>query len=604
MAVVITSCTKVAGLQMYANGTAPVLSSSTNTIVPKASDSTSVVLTLNWTNPKYATDSSTEKYIIEVDSTNSFTHEVTWTVNGRLNETFTALQLNNVLANFGFAPGKPFNINIRVTSSYGNNNEQYKSNVIVVAMTPYLVPITLSSSVTSALTLQISNATSTAATFSWNGSPYGSNTISYAMQFDTVGGNFANPQVFQYGTSLNSSIVENDLNTAAINAGVYGGLTKNVEFRIVSYKGTGYTTPLVYSNVIKFNLTTYVPVPANLYIVGDATPGGWNNPVPTPSQQFTRINAVSFGLIINLTAGKSYLFLPKNGDWGHKYGGASATGGTLLADGQVPGSNTPAPATTGTYEIVINFQTNSYTVTPYTGSAPSNLYIVGDATPGGWGNPVPTPTQQFTPIDNASYGIILNLTAGKSYLFLPLNGDWGHKFGGATDGTSSVGTLLADGAVPGSNTPAPTTSGVYEIVVNFLANTYTVTPYTGPTLPANIVPNPGTLQTGLWLVGDATPAGWNNTPGALASQHFTQIDNAHFQLKIALASDGGKSYLFLPAAGDWGNKYGGTTDGTQAPGTLLFNGAVPGSNTPPPAAAGNYLIDVNFLNGAYTLTKQ
>ncbi len=603
MAAVITSCTKVAGLQMYANGAAPVLTSSTNTIVPKASDSTTVVLTLKWTDPKYSTDSSTEKYIIEVDSTNMFLHPVIWTINGRLNETFTALQLNNVLANFGFAPGKPFNVNIRITSSYANNNERYRSNVVVVAMTPYLVPITLSSSVSSALTLQISNATSTGATFNWNASPYGSNTISYAMQFDTVGGNFAKPQVFQYGTSLNSSIVVNDLNTAAINTGVYGGSTKNVEFRIVSYQGTGYSTPLVYSNAITFSLTTYVPVPPNLYIVGDATPGGWNNPVPTPSQQFTKIDAVSFGLIINLTANKSYLFLPKNGDWGHKYGGASATGGTLLADGQVPGSNTPAPATTGTYEIVINFQTNSYTVTPYTGNAPTNLYIVGDATPGSWANPVPTPTQQFTPIDNSSFGIILSLTAGKSYLFLPKNGDWGHKFGGSTDGTTT-GALLADGAVPGSNTPAPTTSGVYQIVVNFLANTYTVTPYSGPTLPANIVPNPGTLQTGLWLVGDATPAGWNNTPGALASQHFTQIDNAHFQLSLALASDGGKSYLFLPAAGDWGNKYGGKTDGTQGAGTLLFNGAVPGSNTPPPAAAGNYLIDVNFLTGSYTLTKQ
>jgi len=589
----------------FPNGNAPVLKSSVTTIVPNASDSNTTVLTLTWSNPNYSTDSAHQKFIIEMDSSGrNFSHEVTFESDGPLSYNFTGSKLNNILANFGFTAGKSFNVDIRITSSYANNNEQYKSNVVTIAMTPFLVPITLTSSVKGALTLQISNATGNAVTFNWTASPYGNDIINYALQFDTVGGNFASPQVFKYSTSLNSTLIENDLNTAAINAGVFGGSTKNVEFRIVSYQGSTYSTPLVYSNTDTINLTTFVPVPPNLYIVGDATPGGWSNPVPLPSQQFTKINAVSFGLVINLTAGKSYLFLPLNGDWTHKYGGASATGGTLLADGLVPGSNTPAPATTGLYEIVVNFQTNSYSVNPFTGTIPSNLYIVGNATPGGWSNPVPTPTQQFTQIDGASFGIIMTLTAGNSYLFLPLNGDWTHKFGGATDGTASGGgTLLADNAVPGSNTPAPATTGVYEIIVNFVTNTYTVTPYTGPPLPANVVPSPSTLQTGLWIIGNATPQtpAWTNTFAALSTQQFTQLTNADFQITIALTS--GNSYLFLPAAGDWSNKYGGTTDGTEAGGgTLLFDNSVPGSNTPAPATSGNYLIDVNFITGAYTVT--
>src|ERR1035438_6763538 len=387
----------------FPNGNAPVLKSSVTAINPTSADSVSTVLTLSWSNPKYSTDSSHQKFIVEMDSSGrNFAHEVTFEVDGPLNYSFTGNQLNNILANFGFTAGKPFNVDIRVTSSYANNNEQHKSNVVTVAMTPYLVPIALTSSVKGALALQITNATSNAVTFRWTASPYGNDVINYALQLDTVGVNFANPQTFKYGNSLNTTLIENDLNTAAINAGVFGGSTKNVEFRIVSYQGTTYSTPLVYSNSDTINLTTFVPVPPNLYIVGDATPGGWSNPVSLPSQKFTKINAVSFGIVINLTAGKGYLFLPLNGDWTHKYGGASATGGTLLADGLVPGSNTPAPSTTGLYEIIVNFQTNSYTVNAYTGSVPSNLYIVGDATPGGWANPVPTPTQQFTQIDGAS----------------------------------------------------------------------------------------------------------------------------------------------------------------------------------------------------------
>ena len=104
---------------------------------------------------------------------------------------------------------------------------------------------------------------------------------------------------------------------------------------------------------------------------------------------------------------------------------ALSRGGTLLADGDVPGSNTPAPATAGLYKIIVNFATNTYTVTPYTGvPLPSNLYIVGDATAGGWNNPVPAPSQQFTQLSNAEFKITMPLNAF-SYLFLPVNGDMG-----------------------------------------------------------------------------------------------------------------------------------------------------------------------------------
>jgi len=580
------ACKKIADLPHYGNGAAPTLAASTTTIAPTAADSSKTVLTLSWSNPKYATDSSHQKFIVEMDSAGrNFTHEVSFEVDGPLNVSFTGNQLNNVLAGFGFAPGMSFSVDIRLTSSYANNNEQYKSNVVTVTMTPYLVPIILTPSSTSPIILDVSNATSNAISFTWNASEYGTNTISYALQLDTAGDNFAHPQVLKYDQKLTSSILVNDLNSLAIAAGVSGGSTKNVEFRIVSYLGTGYSTKLVNSSVVTISITTFTPIPPTLYIVGDATPGGWNNPVPLPSQQFTRLDAVSYGIVVNLTAGKSYLLLPVNGDWTHKYGGASATGGALLADGAVPGSNTPAPPTSGMYQIVVNFQTGTYTVTPFTMTIPSNLYIVGDATAGGWANPVPVPSQQFTQIDAVSFGIMVNLTAGGSYLFLPLNGDWGHKYGGSS---ATGGTLLADGAVPGSNTPAPAASGTYQIIVNFQTGTYTVTPFTGA-LP---------VPTSLYIVGDATAGGWNN-PVPVPSQQFTRVNLTDFQLTVNLSSTG--SYLFLPVNGDWSHKYGGTS---ATSGSILYDGAVPGSNTPGPAVTGNYLIDVDFATGKYTVTKQ
>ncbi|HET7898096.1 MAG TPA: SusE domain-containing protein, partial [Flavisolibacter sp.] len=466
-----------------------------------------------------------------------------------------------------------------------NNNESYLSNVVKVAVTPYTDPSTLSSTKTT-VTPTLPTANDSALTFFWTPSFKGyTGTVTYSLQYDSTSRNFRSPKEMQIGAAMYSkTLTQADINSAAIDAGVIGGTTGKVDFRI---KATTAQGAVAYSNAVAVTVNTFVPVPANLFIVGDATAGGWSNPVPTPSQQFTKVDAYSFALTTVLTAGKSYLLLPVNGSWDHKYGaatdGTAAGGASLLKDGAVPGSNTPAPATTGVYKIVVNFQTNKMTVTPV--AVPTELYIVGDATAGGWSNPVPTPSQQFTKIGDYAYAIITNLTAGKSYLFLPSNGSWDHKYGGATDGTAAGGgVLLADGAVPGSNTPAPATSGLYRILVDFATNSYSVMP-----VPDN-----------LYIVGDATAGGWSN-PVPTPSQQFTKNGTGLFELTTTL--NGGKAYLFLPVNGSWDHKYGGATDGTAAGGgVLLADGAVPGSNTPAPAATGTYKIVVDFLKGTYKVT--
>ncbi|HWC53534.1 MAG TPA: SusE domain-containing protein [Chitinophagaceae bacterium] len=585
LAFIIAACDKVQDLPYYNKGNAVTLSASATSLTPTVADSSAAVLTLNWTFPNYATDSSHMKYIIEIDSTGkNFAHEVTKTITKDLTTAYTGRDLNALLLNYGYSVGVPVKLDVRVTSSYVNNNEKYLSNVIQVSVTPYSDPAKLATEKTS-ITGTAATSANHANTFSWSAAfPGYTGAITYSIQYDSAGKNFVAPHELPAGVSVFSlSLTEDDINTTALTSGVPIGSSGVVEYRV---KATTASGAIAYSNVVTITIGTFSPVPANLYIVGDATPGGWNNPVPTPSQQFTKVDAYSFSITIGLTAGKSYVFLPLNGDWTHKYGGTTdgtaSGGGTLLKDGAVPGSNTPAPASTGVYKIVVNFQTNTYTVTQQT--LPANLYIVGDATPGGWSNPVPTPSQQFTKLNDFTFAIAVNLTAGKSYLFLPLNGDWNHKYGGATDGTASAGVLLADGDVPGSNTPSPGTSGLYSIVVNFATNSYTVRP----------------LPTNLYIVGDATPGGWSN-PVPTPSQQFTQIDNFTYGIVVNLTA--GNSYLFLPVNGDWTHKFGGATDGTQSGGgTLLADGDVPGSNTPAPATSGLYSIIVNFATNTYTVT--
>ena len=137
---------------------------------------------------------------------------------------------------------------------------------------------------------------------------------------------------------------------------------------------------------------------------------------------------------------------------------------------------------------------------------------------------------------------------------------------------------------------------MYKIIFDFQQGKFTVTPYTG------------TLATALVIVGDATPDGWNNPAPALPSQTFTRVNSSLFELTIPL--NAGKSYLFLPVAGSWTNKYGGM-GGNNSNNVNGDDFKYNGSDMKSPAVAGTYKISVNFAasntagaSGKFTLVKQ
>jgi len=65
---VMTSCDKVDDLSYYNNGKPITLSASSSSIAPAPADSTNNVVTFSWSSPEYATDTSTYKFILEIDS--------------------------------------------------------------------------------------------------------------------------------------------------------------------------------------------------------------------------------------------------------------------------------------------------------------------------------------------------------------------------------------------------------------------------------------------------------------------------------------------------------------------------------------------------------
>lgn len=214
--------------------------------------------------------------------------------------------------------------------------------------------------------------------FQWSNPNYefsnGVNTqnVFYTLQIDTTGSNFTNPKIISIGftNSVNRSFTVKDLNNSLSGLELKDFVPHNFEFRIKATLASG-SVP-IYSNVVKIKITTYLdvvyPVPANLFIIGDATPAVWTNTTGAldPSQKFTAVNAYTFQISsIALTGGKYFLFLPVAGSWDRKYAfPGSKNSNNKFGDLFKPdsGEDILAPDASGNYKVTVNFKTGKYSL--------------------------------------------------------------------------------------------------------------------------------------------------------------------------------------------------------------------------------------------------
>lgn len=238
----------------------------------------------------------------------------------------------------------------------------------------------LTASVSSTIPLAYTTADQEAVKLSWTNPNYqfasgvSSQDVSYLVEIDTAGANFTNParQTVSVSKELFVSFTQGQFNDYLLNQlQLKSGMPHNLEIRVTASLAAAATK--VVSNVLKFTATPYaippkVPLPSSgdLFLVGSATAGGWNNPVPVPSQKFTKISATVYEITISLTGGQEYLFLPVNGDWSHKYAVKDKTVAGLADGGDFgydKNDNFPGPAASGTYKISVDFQRGKFSVT-------------------------------------------------------------------------------------------------------------------------------------------------------------------------------------------------------------------------------------------------
>jgi starch-binding outer membrane protein SusE/F len=330
--------------------------------------------------------------------------------------------------------------------------------------------------------------------FSWTDPKYPKDSVAspvkYTLQIDSTGRGFTKGVSIVVSGVLSDTFTAKQINTILLGFGFSFNVTYNVDVRVVaSY--TNNNDPQT-SNTLTLTVTPYkippkvAPPAAALYLVGAATQGGWTSPVPVPTQVFEQVDSVDYAGVFNLNGGQQFLILPQNtGSFGNKLATndntETGTGGTFAYNDN---NNFTGPATSGWYTIWLNFQTGVYTITPYTGTVPDSLFIVGSATPGGWTSPVPEPSQALTQINSSQFTVTLPFVAAGQYLLLPTNSTTANNFlnkyaVGNSNNAASSGIFgynpNGGNADFGNNFNGPAAAGNYKLMVDFLQNAYTVT---------------------------------------------------------------------------------------------------------------------------------
>jgi hypothetical protein len=223
--------------------------------------------------------------------------------------------------------------------------------------------------------------------FNWTNPDYkfttgiSSQDVTYTLEIDTVGGNFKSGARY-------TTVIAKDL-SKSFTVGEFNAILGNnmllqldprrsysLEARVIS--SIGNSVKLISANKVTFTARPFPPPPKTalpvnneIWVVGGASPGGWNNPLAAPyntSQKFTRLSSTKYELVINLNANDGYLILPVMGSWSTKYcledgtDRATTTGGGDFVFKGGGGADFLSPTPGGTFKISLDFQLGKFTV--------------------------------------------------------------------------------------------------------------------------------------------------------------------------------------------------------------------------------------------------
>lgn len=435
-------------------------------------------------------------------------------------------------------------------------------------------PLALSASKTS-LELKQKDAKNTAVTFTWTtGTNHESGaSISYFLQVDKKGNKFSKAINQDMGKGVYSKefSVENLNDSLLVHwAGTPGSATE-LEARVIS---TVYSTPSVNdtSAVVTISVTPYQPVSKTLYIIGDASPKGWNadNAIAFTPQSDPTIFVYQGALNVG-----SFKLLTTSGQFLPSYNKGADDNHLVLRTLDSQADDKFSITEAAVYKITVSLLDLTITVAKVDLPAYNTIYMVGDASPNGWdiGNATPL-------VQNASNPFLFSYTGvmKKGDFKFPVNRntDWGQDMFMKVDDTHMY---LHHGGASDDSKWSIAKKGYYTITLNLLDNSINIS------------------RTKLYMVGDATPIGWTITNAIEMTEDAT--DGCIFTYNGPMVAGAFKFPVNRDSS--WGQDMYMRTDDTHM---YRHIGGQSDDNKWTISAEGNYLITANIETLSISYVKQ
>ena len=444
----------------------------------------------------------------------------------------------------------------------------------------------------SSIVLEQKNDYAEAVVFQWTtGTNYGTGaSIEYTFQIDRAGSNFANPVSMDMGKGVyelkNTTKELNDLILNQLNG--TPGTIINLEARIIAkINDASIESPDVASCTLQ--ATPYKGVSSTLYLIGDASPNGWN------ADNATEMNPVSgepggFIWTGNLTAGE-LKFITSLGNFLPSYNKGATDLQLVYRDSDDQPDDKFRIESASGYKIKLNLLSLTIEITPSVGPKYDMIYFVGSFT--GW---------SFEPMmqDKANpfvfrLGREMTWNDGGEFKFGTAAGSWDNMYHPTIanapfthtevtqDGTDDRKWLMSESE---ANKAYKMALDITEGAESF--NMYLFTPF-----PM------------IYLVGEATPNGWD-------------VDNA-----IPMNPVDGDPHTFIwtgnlktgemkfscDKQGDWGGAWflayenGLMPDGQEQQMVFSANGDGGNDRKWNITSAGNYTIILNQLQEIVSIIK-
>ncbi|HEY8661436.1 MAG TPA: SusF/SusE family outer membrane protein [Hanamia sp.] len=446
--------------------------------------------------------------------------------------------------------------------------------------------VTLSAAKTSLVLKQKEDAND-AVDFTWTtGSNRGTNaSISYTLKIDKQGNNFSNPVTEELGlATLEKKYTVKDLNNLLLTHWNFPPDTEaTLEAKIIANVSDNAAPPDS-SSVMVIKVTPYLPVSSTLYLIGDATPNGWDNNLavpltasPTESGTFTWDGHLNTGnLKFITTLGQ---FLPS-------YNKGADNSHLVYRNENSQPDDQFVISTSGNYTITLNLIDLTVSITTSTVPPYQRLWMLGDAIPSGWN--INSPDEMRVDSSNLfvfKYNEVLAVGEFK----IP----------------TATGNFTTDYYMPLTNHPALTSTDV-QLVHNGSPDLKWQITNPGPykiTLDlqnATINIKPFTPYTQIWMVGDATPVGWNIN----SSQALTPDPSNPYIFTYTGPMLAGE-FKFPLATGNWGCDYFMPEINHQDLGSQRVKFVPGGSpdNKWQITVPGNYKITLNQLKETIDIVK-